>query len=122
KRGAEEFRARYDGTENSLCRSWRRSRPTFGSNASRRDRLLRLLARRRLLLIGLRDAWQDRRTNFAELENFQHVLAVDRLVFEQRLGDFVQGRTMLSDDLRRAAVLLLDDAMDLRIDFARGVL
>ena len=39
------------------------------------------------------------------LNNFQHMFAFDRLVFEQGRPDFVQGATIIRDALLRAGVL-----------------
>ena len=49
------------------------------------------------------------------------MLALDRLILEQRRRNLVQGVALSDDDRLGALMLLRDDAMDFRINLPRGL-
>ena len=63
-----------------------------------------------------------RRSEFSSADDLLDLRAIQRFVFQQRVGDDFQLVAVGFDEFLRRLVGLVDDALDLRVNFLRGLL
>ncbi|MBS1121239.1 MAG: hypothetical protein H6Q90_3467 [Deltaproteobacteria bacterium] len=76
----------------------------------------------RCSFLALLDERGHRAVDLAATQQRIDVIAIDRLVLEQRLGDQLELLAVIAEDLGRTLVLLNDDPSNLGVDPACGVL